>query len=1136
MFALIGLIERQHIVRVGESFRSLESNTTPSLTALLESIMSSQRASIKAVEYAIRGIPKDRDKSHQAMQQLEKQIQQYLQLNNSAADKTSINQITILKNHYRDIINDYLSLAEGPDIKQIFKEEETLHKDRRKLIQTINNAIQQAQEIFKYDLLQIKSEARNVSIQLKEFTMRGKQNDKKKAQSAVQMLFKSSNIFKKKSTEYPELSKKLSTNVDTYISTATAFLQLLSIRENSVDSIYLKEEELHQARTKFINALYPLVTEQYKILDQAASTTTTQLDDSAQLQLYSILIITFIAMLAAYLLARSISTPLTNLTWATRKIGEGTLDVNLIKTRGIHSRDEIGDLASSFQQMTINLTQQKKQLKESEEKFSKAFFDQPIAMEIVDLGTGKRIEINQKYCELMGFPRDELINTSIYEKNLWIKPELQELAAQAVKSEGYIDAWPMKILQKSGKEKNILLSAATLKLDKQNLIIATLVDITDRIQLEQQLRSKQQHLEQNIQQRNQELEKLRQTEERLKNAQHIARIGNWELELSTNKLLWSDEIFQIFEIDQQKFGASYEAFLYVIHPDDRDKARKAYENSLKSKKPYSIEYRLLVQGGSVKYVIEKCETTFSDKGTPIKSTGTVQDITEQKYSESLALRMNHMFEHSVEEIYIFDGETLSFLKVSTGALKNLGYSIHEISSLTPVDIKPDFNEKQFRHYIKPLKSGKELQLKFETRHQRKDGSSYPVEVSLQYASEDSPPVFLAIIEDVTQRKKIETELESHRFHLEKLVEERTATIKKQASIIDQTNDAVVTVDTENNITGWNGGAERLFKIPGAKALGQSILLVYPENSEQFLQQEIVTPAKEKGVHELDIQLKRGDGTEFPAHLSLSMLYDKDDTPTGMVGYTIDLTEQQKREQELTRLTRKLQDSNRELEAFSYSVSHDLRSPLRSIDGFSQAVVEDYGDHLDDTAKDYLNRVRKAAQRMGILIDELLDLSRVNRGEISWQKLDLNKIAQRAFDELKSSEPQRQVELIMDKNLQIQGDARLFEVVMNNLIGNAWKFTVQQEKARITIKSLPDKPDVFYIKDNGVGFDMRHAGKLFGVFQRLHQVSEFPGTGVGLATTQRIIHRHGGQIWAESEPGKGATFFFTVDSNNVFTKV
>jgi two-component system NtrC family sensor kinase len=224
----------------------------------------------------------------------------------------------------------------------------------------------------------------------------------------------------------------------------------------------------------------------------------------------------------------------------------------------------------------------------------------------------------------------------------------------------------------------------------------------------------------------------------------------------------------------------------------------------------------------------------------------------------------------------------------------------------------------------------------------------------------------------------------------------------------------------------------------------------------------------------------------------------------------------------------LERKNTELEAFSYSVSHDLRAPLRSIDGFSQLLLEDYGGKLDSKGEDYLHRVRESAQRMGELIDDLLLLSRVGRTEMKRDPVDLSSIAHAVFDELKMKDPGRQVELRVAEQLVAEVDRGLIRVVFDNLLGNAWKFTAKVREALIEIGADRDQGcPVFFVRDNGAGFDMSYAENLFHPFQRLHSESDFPGTGIGLATVHRIIDRHGGRIWAEGAVDRGATFYFTI---------
>ena len=238
------------------------------------------------------------------------------------------------------------------------------------------------------------------------------------------------------------------------------------------------------------------------------------------------------------------------------------------------------------------------------------------------------------------------------------------------------------------------------------------------------------------------------------------------------------------------------------------------------------------------------------------------------------------------------------------------------------------------------------------------------------------------------------------------------------------------------------------------------------------------------------------------------------------------------EDRVRRRTTQLEASNKELEAFAYSVSHDLRSPLRGIDGWSLALCEDFGSGLEPQAQLYLSRIRSEVQRMGHLIDDLLELSRIARVEMVRRHIDFTRIANTVADRLRESNPARRLEFVIQGGLTAVGDGRLLEIVLTNLLGNAVKFTAPRDVAKIAFETnSSDRELVYSVSDNGVGFDMRYADVLFGAFQRLHRQNDFPGSGVGLATVQRIIHRHGGRIWAASQPDRGATFSFTLGSEH-----
>jgi PAS domain S-box-containing protein len=283
----------------------------------------------------------------------------------------------------------------------------------------------------------------------------------------------------------------------------------------------------------------------------------------------------------------------------------------------------------------------------------------------------------------------------------------------------------------------------------------------------------------------------------------------------------------------------------------------------------------------------------------------------------------------------------------------------------------------------------------------------------------------------------------------------------------------------------------------------------------------------------DLEFHRDDGTVRVEIWGAPVLDQYGKLIYGIAAFQ-DITERKRSEELITDLNKSLEmqtfrlaEVNTELEAFSYSVSHDLRSPLRSIDGFSTILTEHYSDALDDKGKDYLVRIRANCQRMALIIDDMLKLSRITRDEITWDKVDLSEIVKDILSDLKKTEPDRKIKLVVQEGAVIRGDGRLYRILMTNLLENAWKFCQKAPHPVIEFGVMPINGEpVFFVRDNGAGFDMNQTDKLFVPFQRLHTSVEFAGTGIGLAISQRIVHRHGGRIWGEGKTGKGATFYFT----------
>jgi len=541
-------------------------------------------------------------------------------------------------------------------------------------------------------------------------------------------------------------------------------------------------------------------------------------------------------------------------------------------------------------------------------------------------------------------------------------------------------------------------------------------------------------------------EAIKESEARLKEAQRIAKVGSWELNLITNKLSWSDEVYRLFDLEPQQFKATYDAFLDNIHPDDRDFVNNAYTESVKNKIPYNIDHRVLLKNGTLKYVHEYCETFYDEKGKSLKSVGTVQDITERKLAEDALLESqtlnSKILETSPDIIYVYDIVERKNVYSNSGITKVLGYSLEEIKvlgeSLLPELMHPD----DFKSYLENIipryqKAADEEIIEHEYRMKHNNGNWCTLlskETIFLRDENGAPKQIFGITSDITKRKKAEIELEKHRNNLEELVKERTGELNESQNAL------------------------------------------------------------------------------------LNLVDDLN-----------------KQSAKLANSNKQLSEMNEELETFTYSVSHDLKAPLRGIDGYSQLLLDSYNKNLNSEAKEFLGNIRKSTQQMNQLIEDLLSYSRMERKDFITESVHFKPLIDNLLLYYSKNINQQKVEVTIKfpEIFKPLANKDGMNLVMRNLIDNAIKFSSKKEKPKIEIEGSETETHWhIFVKDNGIGFDMKYHNRIFKIFQRLHLTEEYEGTGIGLAMVSKAMNRMNGKIRAESAPQKGACFYLEIKKGKV----
>lgn len=611
-------------------------------------------------------------------------------------------------------------------------------------------------------------------------------------------------------------------------------------------------------------------------------------------------------------------------------------------------------------------------------------------------------------------------------------------------------------------------------------------------------------------------------------------------------LLYSFEDYRFIDVNEaatDHYGYPKKEFLNmkiqdIIPVSDQTEALKVLnQTSANQGNHFAGEFRHLKKNGDLILVsIHTRKIRYNDRDVCIVISS---DITKKREEEKQLRLLESVITNSNEAVVIIetdktDKSELVLQYVNDAFSKITGYSYHEaVGSSLKMLFGPETDAQKLAKLKKAIQNRHPIE--FEIIQYRKDRTTFWTQISILPVSDKEGNIthWIYIGHDITERKQAEEEIRQSKNQFQSLVANVEQTIYRASA------------DEDFTILFISPHIEQITGYPASDFI---------HNYNQKYSDRIHPEDRMYVLTEIKESIKFGKSWEFEYRLlhkdeSVKWVYEKgnvqknsDGKPTHCDGFILDITEKKSAEMELESLNRELEDkveertrqlrlANKELESFSYSVSHDLRAPLRAIDGFSQAVLEGYSDQLDNTAIGYLNRVRSASQKLSHLIDEFLNLARVSRIEPKAAPVNLSRLATSILEVLMNGDPTRDVQIEIDENMNDVADPSQIKIVLQNLLENSWKYTSKTDKAEISFGQYQKNGDqIYYVRDNGAGFNMEYANKLFIPFQRLHHENEFPGTGIGLATVKRIIDRHNGNIWAEGRAGEGATFHFTLNAN------
>ena len=625
-------------------------------------------------------------------------------------------------------------------------------------------------------------------------------------------------------------------------------------------------------------------------------------------------------------------------------------------------------------------------------------------------------------------------------------------------------------------------------------------------------------------------EKIQLSEARLIEAQKVAHLGSWEWDVAKDVITASQEFYRLFDIEPERI-AHFPQFIERLHPDDRERVGTEVDEALRQNRIYDTDYRVRLGDGGWRDIHARGQLFTDASGKPVRLAGTCLDITERKQAEAALRaseqRLRRFYESGLLGVIYWNIHG-QITEANDKFIEMLGYTRAELNAgqIDWLNMTPP----EYRHLdeasIAELKAtgvnGKPL----EKEYIRKDGTRIPVAVAGAMLDEDRING-VAFVQDITERKQAQETLRAQHAIL--------------GAILQSTDASVFSLDRAYRYTTFNAAHAATMKtIYGVDIQLGTSLAAYQSVPEDWQAARKNLDRALRGETFVEMAFS---GDEDRSRRCFEIFHSPIHTgPNDIIGvsvYSRDVTERRRAEDEIRQLnvtleqrirdrTAQLEESNHELEAFSYSVSHDLRAPLRAIDGFTRILTDEYASHMDAEGQRLCSVVRENAKSMSQLIDDLLAFSRLGRAEMSFASIDMGALANAVFHELTTPESRGRIDFQVGDVPPAIADPTLMRQVWMNLLSNAIKFSSKQQRAVIKVSGQHGQAETVYtVQDDGAGFEMQYVDKLFGVFQRLHSAKDFEGTGVGLALVQRVIRRHGGRVWATGEPAKGAMFCFAL---------